>query len=40
MNQFYLIRTNFREASISRFSRYVKSREINEGLAKIRIREN
>ena len=28
----YLIRTNFREALISRFSRFVKNREIKDSL--------
>ena len=29
---YYLIRTNFREALISRFSRFVKNREIKDSL--------
>ena len=31
-NHTYLIRTNFREALISRFSRFVKNREIKDSL--------
>ena len=31
-NKFYLIRINFREAIISRFSRFVKNREIKDSL--------
>ena len=32
LNKAYLIRTNFREALISRFSRFVKNREIKDSL--------
>ena len=39
-DQYYLIRTNFREALISRFSRFLKNREIKvsrkKGYAKIK----